>query len=52
MMGEPAARAATSSTSRTGKARVCLQCGYVEMYLDPAKLGENLEGKSKGPRLW
>ena len=41
-----------TATTPIGKARVCLQCGYVELYLDPAKLGENLEGKSKGPRLW
>jgi hypothetical protein len=40
------------ATTPIAKARVCLQCGYVELYLDPAKLGENLEGKTKGPRLW
>lgn len=41
-----------TATTPIGKARACLQCGYVELFLDPAKLKENLEGKSKGPRLW
>lgn len=42
-----------TATTPIGKAKVCLGCGYVELYLDPAKLQENMDGKTKkGPRLW
>jgi len=40
------------TTTPIAKARVCLECGHVELFLDVAKLRENLEGKSKGLRLW
>ena len=40
------------ATTPIGRARACLHCGYVEMYLDPAKLEKNLQGKTGGPRMW
>ena len=42
---------ARTATTPIGKARACLQCGYVELFLDSAKLQENLQGKAH-PASW
>jgi len=38
-----------AATTPIAKARVCLECGYVELFLDAAKLGRTWRVRPRGP---